>query len=50
MTMRIKKNENVLTKMFYVFDFDVNLLFDKHFIKKRLIENFNDNSLFMRIK
>lgn len=36
--------------MFYVFDFDVNFLFDKHFIKKKLIKNFNDNNLFMRIK
>ena len=36
--------------MFYVFDFDVNFLFDKHFIKKKLIKNFNDDNLFMRIK
>ena len=50
MTMRVKNNESMLTKVFYVFDFDVNLLFDKHFIKKKLIKNFNDDNLFMRIK
>ena len=50
MTMRVKNDENMLTKMFYVFDFDVNLLFDKHFIKKKLIKDFNDDNLFMRIK
>ena len=50
LTMRVKNDESMLTKMLYVFDFDVNLLFVKHFIKKKLIENFNDDSLFMRIK
>ena len=50
MTMRVKNDESMLTKMFYVFDFDVNFLFVKHFIKKKLIENFNDDNLFMRIK
>ena len=50
MTMRVKNDENMLTKVFYVFDFDVNLLFVKHFIKKRLIKDFNDDNLFMRIK
>ena len=50
MTMRVKNDENMLTKVFYVFDFDVNFLFVKHFIKKRLIKDFNDDSLFMRIK
>ena len=50
MTMRVKNDESMLTKMLYVFDFDVNLLFVKHFIKKKLIKDFNDDSLFMRIK
>ena len=50
MTIRVKNDENMLTKMFYVFDFDVNFLFVKHFIKKKLIKNFNDDNLFMRIK
>ena len=36
--------------MFYVFDFDVNFLFDKYFIKKKLIKNFNNDNLFIRIK
>ena len=50
MTMRVKNDESMLTKMLYVFDFDVNLLFVKYFIKKKLIEDFNDDNLFMRIK
>ena len=49
-TMRVKNDESILTEVLYVFDFDVNLLFDRHFIKKKLIEDFNDDSLFMRIK
>ena len=49
-TMRVKNDESMLTKVLYVFDFDVNLLFVKHFIKKKLIKDFNDDSLFMRIK
>ena len=32
--IKIKIDENRLTKVFYVFDFDVNFLFDKRFIKK----------------
>ena len=50
MTMRVKNGESTLTKVLYVFDLDVNLLFGRHFIKKNLIEDFNDDSLFMRNK
>ena len=50
MTIRVKNDESTLTKVLYVFDFDVNFLFDRHFIKKKLIKNFNDDSLFMRNK
>ena len=50
MTIRIKNDENTLTKTFYIFNFDVNFLFDKHFIKKKSIKNINDDNLFMRIK
>ena len=48
--MRVKNDKSMLTKVLYVFDLDVNLLFDRHFIKKKLIKDFNDDSLFMRIK
>ena len=48
--MRVNKNECHLTKILYVFDLDVNLLFERRFIKCELIKNFNNDDLYMHIK
>ena len=48
--LRVKNDESRLTKIFYVFDLEINLLFDKRFIKCELKENFNNDDLYMHTK
>ena len=50
MTMRVKNDKSRLTKILYVSDLEVNLLFERRFIKKKLKESFDDNDLYMHIK
>ena len=48
--IKTRTDECRLTKMLYVFDLEVNLLFDKRLIKKELKRSFNDNDLYMHNK
>ena len=48
--LRVKNDESRLTKILYVFDLEINLLFDKRFIKCELRESFNNDDLYMHTK
>ena len=48
--IRVKNDESQLTKILYVFDLEINLLFDKRFIKRELRKSFDDNDLYMHTK
>ena len=50
MIIRVNKKKCHLTKILYVFDLDVNLLFERRFIKCELIKSFNNDDLYMYIK
>ena len=49
MIMRIKDDEYQLINILYIFILKINLLFEKHFTKNNLQENFNDNNLYIYI-
>ena len=50
MMMKVKNDKSRLTKIFYVSNLEINLLFARRFIKCELKENFNNDNLYMHIK
>ena len=50
MMMKVKNDESRLTKILYVSNLEINLLFARRFIKCELKENFNNDDLYMHIK
>ena len=50
MMMKVKNDESRLTKILYVSNLEINLLFARRFIKCELRKNFNNDDLYMHIK
>ena len=50
MMMKVKNDESRLTKILYVSNLEINLLFARRFIKCELRKSFNNDDLYMYIK
>ena len=48
--MKIYHEQYRLTKVFYIFDLKINLLFERRFTKYNFKKNFDNNNLYIYIK